>query len=73
MKKVSPERRIAANATFYNFLDIGSGMGPLLFGALAQSTGYSNAFSLSGLIFVAMLAIIFFRGIMNRQKRYGNN
>lgn len=67
MKKVSPERRIAANATFYNFLDIGSGVGPLLFGALAQSTGYSNAFSLSGSIFVVMLAIILFRGVISRK------
>ncbi|MGW8115272.1 MFS transporter [Caproicibacterium sp. NSD3] len=67
MKKVSPERRIAANATFYNFLDIGSGVGPLLFGALAQSTGYSNMFFLSGSIFVVMLAIILFRGIISRK------
>lgn len=73
MKKVSPERRIAANATSYNFLDIGSGAGPLLFGALAQSTGYSNTFSLSDMIFVVMLVIIFFRGMMNRQKKHGNN
>ena len=67
MKRVSPERRIAANATFYNFLDIGSGVGPLLFGALAQSTGYSNAFSLSGSIFVVMLAIILFREVISRK------
>lgn len=73
MKKVNPERRIAANATFYNFLDIGSGVGPLLFGALAQSIGYSNTFSLSGLVFVVMLAIISLRIIMSRQKRHGNN
>lgn len=69
MKKVSPERRIAANATFYNFLDIGSGVGPLLFGALAQFTGYSNTFLLSRLVFVVMLAIVLFRGIMNRLKK----
>jgi predicted MFS family arabinose efflux permease len=67
MKKVSPERRIAANATFYNFLDVGSGVGPLLFGALAQSTGYSNTFSLSGSIFVVMLAIILFRRLISRK------
>ncbi len=69
MKKVSPERRIAANATFYNFLDIGSGVGPLLFGALAQSTGYSNTFLLSGLVFVVMLAIILVKGIISRQTK----
>lgn len=73
MKKVSPERRIAANATFYNFLDFGSGVGPVLFGALAQSTGYSNTFFLSDSIFVVMLAIILLREIMSRQKGHGNN
>lgn len=47
MKKVPPERRIAGNATFYNFLDIGSGLGPLFFGATAQVAGYSKTFFLS--------------------------
>lgn len=73
MKKVAPERRIAANATFYNFLDIGSALGPLLFGAMAQGFGYSNTFFLSGLVFVAMLAILFFRKMMSRQKRCDGN
>jgi predicted MFS family arabinose efflux permease len=73
MKKVPPERRIAANATFYNFLDIGSGLGPLLFGAVAQSRGYSNTFFLSGLIFVVMLVIIFLKEMIGRRKRYSSN
>ncbi len=66
MKKVPPERRIAANATFYNFLDIGSGLGPLLFGAAAQFTGYSNTFFLSSLIFVMMLVIISIKKIIHK-------
>ena len=57
MKSVSPERRVAANATVYNFLDIGMGLGPLLFGAVAQLSGYSQAFLISGAIFVIMLAL----------------
>ena len=69
MRKVNPERRIAANATFYNFLDVGSGLGPLFFGAIAQISGYSTAFLLSGLIFVAMLVIIFTKKVI-RVKRY---
>lgn len=73
MKKAAPERRIAANATFYNFLDIGSALGPLLFGAVAQGSGYSKTFLLSGLVFVAMLAILFFRKMMSRQERCGNS
>lgn len=71
MKKVKPERRIAANATFYNFLDIGSGLGPLFFGAIAQATGYANTFLLSGLVFVAMLVILFFNKIITRKRQDG--
>ena len=66
MKKVAPERRIAANATFHNSLDIGSGLGPLLFGAAAQFTGYSKSFFLSGSIFVIMLAVLLFHEIRSR-------
>ena len=68
MKKVAPARRIAANATFHNFLDVGSALGPLLFGAAAQFFGYSKAFLLSGSIFVVMLAILFFHEICFRKK-----
>ena len=68
MKKVPPARRIAANATFHNFLDVGSALGPLLFGAAAQLFSYSKAFLLSGSIFVVMLAILFFHEICCRKK-----
>ena len=73
MKKVAPERRIAANATFYNFLDIGSGLGPLFFGAISQFAGYSNTFLLSGIIFIVMLIIIFLKKIISRQKHITAN
>lgn len=66
MKKVAPERRIAANATFHNCLDIGSGLGPLLFGAAAQFAGYSKSFFLSGSIFIIMLAILLFHEIRRK-------
>lgn len=58
MKRVAPGRRIAANATFYNFLDIDSGLGPLLFGAMAQYAGYSKTFLASGSVFVVMLLML---------------
>lgn len=67
MKKVAPERRIAANATFYNFLDVGSILGPLLFGITSQLSGYSNAFFLSGSVFIVMLAIILFKKLWINQ------
>jgi MFS family permease len=58
MQCVTPERRIAANATLYNFMDLGMVLGPILFGAMIQQSGYQNAFFLSALIYVAMLLII---------------
>lgn len=57
MKSVAPERRVAATGTVYNFLDIGMGFGPLIFGAIAQLSSYSFTFLMSGLIFVAMLVL----------------
>jgi MFS family permease len=58
MKNAGRERRMAANATIFNSLDIGFALGPLLFGAMVQLSGYHDAFILSGLSFAAMLAII---------------
>lgn len=69
MKNAEPERRIAANATLYNFFDIGMGLGPLLFGVAAQLAGYSDAFMLSSLIFVAMLAILASKAKVKRRKK----
>lgn len=43
MEKENPERRMVADASFYDFLDIGSGVGPLLFGTLAPSAGCTSA------------------------------
>lgn len=69
MKSADPERRVAANATLYNFLDIGMGIGPLLFGAVVQRFGFSNAFFLSSLVFAAMLVIIASTAIAKKGKR----
>lgn len=69
MKKVSAERRIAANATFYNMLDIGSGLGPLCFGAVAQSHGYAGTFLLSGVVFLVMLLLPPAKLLLRRRSR----
>lgn len=58
MKDAGPERRVAANATLYNFLDIGCGLGPLLFGAVVQFSGYPDAYYLSSLAFAGMLVLL---------------
>ncbi|MBU3076048.1 MFS transporter [Clostridium estertheticum] len=68
MKKVAPNKTVMANATLYNFLDIGTGLGPLLFGAVVQMRGYSDAFFLCSLIFVTMLVILLFNMLLKKKK-----
>ncbi|MEA4888001.1 MAG: MFS transporter [Clostridiaceae bacterium] len=69
MKSAKPERRVAANATIYNFLDIGMALGPLLFGAVAQLSGYADTFMLSSSVFVVMLVILAAAAIIKRKKK----
>lgn len=68
MQNVAPERRIAANATLYNMLDAGMALGPLLFGAIAQLSNYSDAFSCSSSIFAAMLVITAITAIRGKSR-----
>jgi MFS family permease len=69
MKKVDSERRIAASATLLNLLDIGSVLGPLLFGVMIQLSGYPDTFLLSSLIFMAMAIIPFVVNIIKRKSK----
>ena len=74
MKSAGPHRRVAANATIYNFLDIGMGLGPLLFGAVAELWGYQEAYILSGLFFAAMLLVLAAPAVVKRrQEAVGTN
>lgn len=68
MKNSTPERRLAATATLYNMLDIGSGLSPMLFGIMIQLYGYSDAFLFSSLIFVLMLVVIIIKTAFTKQK-----
>lgn len=52
VKDTPGERLSAANATFYVFLDVGVGIGPLILGALLPALGYRN-------LFLAMAAVGF--------------
>lgn len=58
IKRAEPERRVAANATIYNFLDIGMALGPVLFGAAIQQWGYQRSFLFSGIIFLIIILIL---------------
>ena len=71
MKSVAPSRRVAATGTVYNFLDIGMGFGPLIFGAIAQFSSYSFTFLMSGLIFVAMLVLALLTRLFKWRDREG--
>ena len=71
MKSVAPERRVAATGTVYNFLDIGMGFGPLIFGAIAQISSYSFTFLMSGLIFATMLILAILTRVFNLRDREG--
>lgn len=56
---VQPERRGVATATYYNFFDIGIGLGSILLGVVVTMTDYTTMFLLSGILYVIYLAVYF--------------
>lgn len=56
---VQPERRGVATATYYNFFDIGIGLGSILLGVVVTMTSYTTMFLLSGILYVLYLAVYF--------------
>jgi MFS family permease len=59
LKSVPSERQTAASTTFYNFFDIGVGLGSVILGLVAQTTSYSIMYLYSTLIFALFLAVYF--------------
>jgi MFS family permease len=57
LKTVASDRRVAASATFYNFLDIGVGVGSVVLGIVAQATNYATMYLYSSVVFVIFLAV----------------
>lgn len=53
---VSPERRGAATATYFMFLDLGLGLGSILWGIVAQSVGYDVMYLL--VIFPTLVSLL---------------
>ncbi|VBB05783.1 Hypothetical protein LUCI_0994 [Lucifera butyrica] len=47
---VSPAKRSAASATFYNMIDIGNGVGSIVLGILAGKLGYASIYWCSAII-----------------------
>jgi predicted MFS family arabinose efflux permease len=56
---VKPERRGVATATYYNFFDIGIGLGSILLGVVVTLTSYTTMFLLSGILYVVFLVVYF--------------
>ena len=46
VRAVTPARVGLATGTFFVFLDMGTGLGPVVFGALAGAVGLSGMFSI---------------------------
>ncbi len=66
MKSVEPERRVAASATFYNFLDVGVGLGALALGAIAHVSDYKTMYIYSSLAYVLFLIVYLVRYKKNK-------
>jgi predicted MFS family arabinose efflux permease len=61
ISSVSPEKRGAANATFWIGFDIGVALGSVLWGIVAAAMGYRLMFNLTIIPLVIALAVYFFR------------
>jgi MFS family permease len=59
VRSVEPGRRVAATATFFNFLDGGVAFGSIILGLIAQATNFSSMYMYSALVFVLFLLVYF--------------
>jgi len=55
LRSIDPSRRVAATATFYNFVDSGVALGSLTLGLVAQATSYATMYRYTSLTFVLFL------------------
>jgi len=59
LRAVDPGRRVAATATFYNFVDTGIAIGSVILGLIAQATTFARMYMYSSLAFVLFLILYF--------------
>ena len=69
LKHVPPDRRGAANATFFTCFDFGIGMGNLLAGLLATAIGYANMYR--SMILPLLVGILLYYLLLGRKKMIG--
>lgn len=68
---VQPERRGVATATYYNFFDIGIGLGSILLGVVVTLTDYTTMFLLSAVLYVIYLGVYFLYLRRQRERAEG--
>jgi MFS family permease len=66
VRSVDPGRRVAATATFFNFMDGGVAIGSVILGLIAQATTFSSMYLYSGIAFVLFLALYFIYYLRSR-------
>ncbi|MBC7325845.1 MAG: MFS transporter, partial [Moorella sp. (in: Bacteria)] len=57
---VAPNRRGAANGTFFSAFDLGIGLGSTLLGAIARGTGFAGMYAVASLFGLAGLFVFLF-------------
>lgn len=71
INRVSADKQTIATATFYNFFDLGIGVGALILGIIAEVTSYSTMYLLSTLIFIIFLVV--YLPFYNKKLEVSNN
>ncbi|WCK55700.1 MFS transporter [Aneurinibacillus sp. Ricciae_BoGa-3] len=73
VNRTEPNRRGAANATFYNAFDLGIGGGGMLLGAVAGITSYAQMYRYSILILVIYLVVYLLYTLKRRERQKVKN
>ena len=68
VRSVDPGRRVAATATFFNFMDGGVAVGSVILGLIAQATDFAGMYMYSALAFVLFLAVYFAYHLWTKKK-----
>ncbi len=68
VRSLDPARRVAATATFFNFMDGGVAIGSVILGLIAQATTFASMYLYSSLAFVLFLAVYFIYYFMTKKK-----
>jgi MFS family permease len=68
LRSIDSGRRVAATATFYNFVDSGVALGSLTLGLVAKATSYATMYRYTSLTF-ALFITIYLIYFINRRRR----